>query len=422
MKESLLHFIWKTSLFSKSKLKTTSGAGIYIKSLGFQNFDSGPDFLNAQIEIEDQLWVGNVEMHIKSSNWYEHGHHTDMRYESVILHVVWEHDMAVFNKVNTVIPTLVLKNYVAESIIANYQHIYLKKSNRLPCEKNLQKVDSLKFNHWLGRLFIERLEQKIIQLKLSYQETNHDWEAVLFRSLTENFGLKTNRVAFKMLAEIVPINVVRKLSKDVELLESLFMGCAGLLENSKTDYKSKLYSNFLFLKQKFNLDQLPTGMVQFFRLRPLNFPTVRLAQLAALYHKNCALFTSSIGSKSLQDLHGLLQCNTTAFWDNHYTFETESKKRRKPLASAFIDLLIINVIIPIKYFHARVHGSDCTSEIIALMEELKPEKNRITEMFNGLGVKATNAFNTQSLIQLNNAYCSKKRCLECVIGKELISA
>ena len=158
MKESLLHFIWKTSLFSKSKLKTTSGAGIYIKSLGFQNFDSGPDFLNAQIEIEDQLWVGNVEMHIKSSNWYEHGHHTDMRYESVILHVVWEHDMAVFNKVNTVIPTLVLKNYVAESIIANYQHIYLKKSNRLPCEKNLQKVDSLKFNHWLGRLFIERLE------------------------------------------------------------------------------------------------------------------------------------------------------------------------------------------------------------------------------------------------------------------------
>jgi len=423
MKENLLHFIWKLQLFSTKKIRSTKGETISIESTGFQNFNTGPDFLNAKIEINGQLWAGNVEIHVNSSDWYVHNHEIDENYDSVILHVVWEHDVEVFRKTNKSIATLELKNYISKTVLQNYSQLFNENKKWINCEKSIATVNKFKLSHWFERLYFERLEQKSEQVQQLLKNSNNNWETTLFALLAKNFGLKINSEAFLNFSNSFDFSILRKVSNNLVQLEALFFGQAGLLLNTyESAYFETLKKEYAYLQVKFKITPISTGQVQFFRLRPNNFPTIRLSQLASIYHLHQNLFSEIIEIQTVEGFYKLLNVSTSSFWESHYTFEKESKRSIKKLTKSFIDLLLINTIIPIKFMYLKSLGKTDFSELLAIIEAVKPEKNTIVSKFNDLKINAKNAFETQALLQLKNQYCSKKLCLQCEIGKELLKA
>jgi len=421
MKENLLHFIWKLKLFSHKNLEATNSEIIEIISTGTENTNSGPDFLNAKIRINKQLWVGNVEIHINSSDWYVHNHEIDENYDSVILHVVWEHDIEVFRKTNKAVATLELKNYIEDGLLNNYKQLFSKNKKWINCENDINSVDSFALKHWFERLYFERLEDKSLQIQQIFDSTNKNWEATLFILLAKNFGLKINSESFMNLASSIDFSVVRKTSSNTEQLEALFLGQAALLQNdSESGYFKKLKQEYEYLKLKFKLTPISNGQVQFFRLRPNNFPTIRLSQLAVLYNNSQNLFSKVIEIDTIDGFYDLFTISTSKFWETHYTFAKESKAREKRLTKSFVDLLLINTIIPLKFMYLKSLGKSNFSSVILLIEEIKPEKNTIISKFKECKIKSTNAFETQALLQLKNEYCNKQNCLQCEIGKELL--
>ncbi|RXP63548.1 DUF2851 family protein [Lutibacter sp. HS1-25] len=421
MKENLLHFIWKLQLFSSNKLQCTKNKSIYIIAAGLHNLNSGPDFLNAKIEIDGQLWAGNVEIHINSSDWYAHNHEMDENYDSVILHVVWEHDVAVFNKSNMALPTLELKNIISKKVLENYNDLFNKNKKWLFCESSISSIDNFKLSHWYERLYFERLEQKSERINQLLEITKNNWEAVLFILLAKNFGLKINGEAFNDIASSFDFSIVRKLANDPAQLEALLFGQASLLqENVESEYFKKLKYNYEYLQVKFQLKPIAKGQIQFFRLRPPNFPTIRLSQLALLYHLQQNLFSKIIEVKAIDDFYSLFNVSTSTFWETHYTFGKESKKSIKKLSKSFVDLLLINTILPIKFMYLKKMGETDFSDLLTVLEHIKPEKNTIISNFNELKIKSKSAFETQALLQLKNEYCNNQLCLECEIGKELL--
>ncbi|MFD0763118.1 DUF2851 family protein [Lutibacter aestuarii] len=421
MKENLLHFIWKLKLFPTSKIKTTSGELLEIKSSGLLNYNSGPDFLNAQIRIQDQLWAGNVEIHLKSSDWYIHRHEKDESYDSVILHVVWEHDVTIFRKSNKTIPTLELKNYISKELLENYQKLFSTPKKWINCEQEINRIDSFILEHWYERLYFERLEQKSVQVQDIFIKTNNNWEATLFSLLAKSFGLNVNGEAFLNLALSVDFTTVRKVSNNLNQFEALLFGQAGLLfDNIESNYFLNLKEEFKYLQTKFKLEPISKNQIQFFRLRPNNFPTIRISQLSQLYHTHQNLFSKVIENEKLEEFYELFSVSASTFWETHYTFSKESKKSIKKITKPFIDLVLINTVIPIKFWYLKSLGKNDFSPLLQLIQQMKPEKNSIISNFNMLKVKSDNAFKTQALLQLKNEYCSKQRCLECSIGKELL--
>lgn len=423
MKENLLQFIWKFKLFSSPTLKGVNNEIIDVLNAGTENLNSGPDFKNAKIYIDNQLWAGNIEIHIKSSDWYLHQHQKDERYDAVILHVVWEHDVEVFRKTNEPVVTIELKNHISSNVLSNYQQLFSKNLNWINCEKNIDSVNDFKVNNWLESLYFERLVGKSDEILQLLKKANNNWEAVLFVLLAKNFGLKTNAEAFLNTANSFDFSIVRKVSGNQELLEALFMGQAGLLEgNAEVAYFQQLKKDYDYLRIKYKLHPISKDQVQFFRLRPNNFPTIRWSQLAALYHKNQHLFSIMLATQHKIQFYELFKVTTSFFWENHYTFEKESKKSIKKVTKNFIDLLLINTIIPVKFVYFKSMGKDDLTQLIELIEEIKPEKNNIIANFNSLKINSENALKTQALLQLKNEYCRKHRCLSCVIGKELLHA
>lgn len=423
MKENLLHFIWKLKLFSSKKIRTTKGEIIEIISVGTKNLNSGPDFLNAKIRINKQLWVGNVEIHINSADWYVHNHETDENYDSIILHVVWEHIVEIFRKTNHPIATLELKKYVLKNLLINHEKLLGTTKNWINCENSIHTIDSFVFKHWIDRLYFERLEDKSILIQQVLAKTNNNWEATLFVLLAKNFGLKVNGDSFMNFASSFDFSIVRKISPNPEQLEALFFGQAGLLSNNfESAYFKELKTSYEYLKIKFKLTSISNGQVQFFRLRPANFPTIRLSQLTLLYSTYQNLFSKVIETTEIDGFYDLLTSSTSSFWETHYTFETVTKRRVKKLTKSFIDLLLINTIIPLKFMHLKSFGKSDFSSVITIVNQIKPEKNVIIEKFKELKINSTNAFETQALLQLKNNYCDKKRCLNCFIGKELLKS
>jgi len=421
MKENLLHFIWKLKLFSTSKIKTTSGELLEIKSSGLLNYNSGPDFLNAQIRIQDQLWAGNVEIHLKSSDWYIHSHENDESYDSVILRVVWEHDVTIFRKSNKTIPTLELKNYISKELLENYQKLFSTPKKWINCEQEINRIDSFILEHWYERLYFERLEQKSVQVQDIFIKTNNNWEATLFSLLAKSFGLNVNGEAFLNLALSVDFTTVRKVSNNLNQFEALLFGQAGLLfDNIESNYFLNLKEEFKYLQVKFQLEPISKNQIQFFRLRPNNFPTIRISQLSQLYHTHQNLFSKVIENEKLEEFYELFSVSASTFWETHYTFSKESKKSIKKITKPFIDLVLINTVIPIKFLYLKSLGKNDFSSLLQLVQQMKPEKNSIISNFNMLKIESDQAFKTQALLQLKNEYCSKQRCLECSIGKELL--
>ncbi len=421
MKEDFLHFLWQYKLFDVNRLKSEQNETILIVKSGFHNKNSGPDFLNAQLKIDDQTWVGNVEIHINSSDWYAHKHEEDENYDAVILHVVWEHDVEVFMKDNQPITTLELKNLVDKNILNNYQNLVTKQQRWIPCEGQITTVDSFLVSNWLERLYLERLENKSVLIKNLLKKSNNDYEAVLFQLLAKNFGLKVNGEAFLQLTQSFDFSLVRKIRFNELQLSALLFGQAGFLENVIEDeYFLQLKKEYNYLQHKYNLLSITNRQFQFFRMRPNNFPTIRIAQLVALFYKHQNLFSKLMELKSLNDFYSLFSVEVNDFWKTHYTFETESKKSTKKLTKSFLDLLLINTIIPLKFVYKQGKGEENEEGFLKLIQQIKPEKNSIVSKFLDLKLNAKNAFESQALLELKNNYCAKKRCLQCAIGNCLL--
>lgn len=420
MKEDFLHYLWKFKKFDTLNLRTVNHEEITIINTGNYLELAGPDFFNAQIKIGNQKWAGNVEIHLKSSDWYVHNHEKDAAYENVILHVVWEHDAEIFRQNNTEIPVLVLKDYISSEIILNYNSLTLPKS-WIFCEKQITQVGNFVFKNWQERLFFERLERKSKSIYDLLEETNQDWEAVLFCLLAKNFGLNTNGNSFLQLAKAIPFSIIRKESFELENLEALFFGSAGLLDSDKEDvYFKDLKFRYFYLLHKYQLEKVYIEPVQFFKHRPDNFPTIRLSQLANLYHEHQNLFSKVIELKSIADIYKLLNSSAGLYWQNHYQFDKESPKKRKILSNSFIDLLVINTIIPLQFAYSKTRGESVSEDLISILDEISPEKNSIIEKFKFFGIKSANAFDTQSLLQLKKEYCDVNGCLKCAVGMELL--
>lgn len=420
MKEDFLHYLWQFRKFDTLNLRTTQNEVITILKTGDYLGFSGPDFFNAHIKIGSQKWAGNVEIHLKSSDWYLHNHETDVAYDNVILHVVWEHDTEIFRENNTEIPVLVLKDYVTSEVVSNYQSLMTSKS-WIFCEKQILEIDDFTFKNWQERLFFGRLERKSKFIYDLLEETNNDWEAVLFCLLAKNFGLNTNGDTFLQIAKALPFTIIRKESFEIENIEALFFGVSGLLDNEKEDvYFEDLKFRFFYLLHKYQIEKPIVSPVQFFKHRPDNFPTIRLSQLAGVYHKHQNLFSKIILLKSVESVYNVLSVSSSLYWQNHYQFDKESLKKPKLLSKTFIDLIIVNTIIPLQFAYSNINGEIIAEDLIDFMKEVASEKNAIVDKFISFGLKPKNAFESQTLLELKNEYCNRKKCLQCAIGVELL--
>lgn len=420
MKEDFLQYLWKFTKFNTQVLTTTQGLKLSIYNVGSVNTSDGPDFFNAKISIGNQLWAGNIEIHTKSSNWYMHGHEKDKNYDNVILHVVWEHDVEVFIG-NYQLPTLQLKDYISIELLEKYNQFFRKANNKLHCEKHITQTPSLIIKNWWERLYIERLEQKSEMIFEELKKSANNWEAVLYILLFKNFGLNINGNSFYQIAKQTPFEVIRKVADNLMQLEALFMGQAGLLENPVDIYAESLQKEYIFLKHKFGLESIKVPEIKFSRLRPANFPTIRLAQLAFLYHHRKNLFSKIINTDTFLDYKEILTVQTSSYWKNHYTFNTISKETIKNTATGFIELLIINTIIPIKFCYAQFIGKDINDALINIIGNLPAEKNAVIHKFKDLQVKIPSALESQAILQCYTKYCSNHKCLQCAVGNYIIN-
>ena len=422
MREDFLHYVWQHKKFEVLKLQTTSYEKVEVISVGQQNLHGGPDFFNAQLIIGEQLWAGNVEIHIKTSVWYAHNHESDSAYDNVILHVVWEHDTDIFRADNSSLPTLILKDFVKKEMLNNYKALFNRPQKWINCEKDLELVDDFVIENWLERLYFERLERKSNAIEALLKICNNDWEAVLFKLLVKNFGLNVNGEAFLSMANSFEFSIFRKLQSKPYIMEALCFGQAGLLENNIEDpYYLKQQREYNYLVKKFELSTLGVLPIQFFRLRPANFPTIRLSQLVSLYASQKNLCSEVISIKTIKEAYDLFAVGVSPFWETHYTFERRSKASPKKLTKAFINLIIINTIIPFKFSYAQPHGKSIDDNILNIIQNVLTEKNTIVDKFNEIKHISKTALQSQSLIQLKKEYCDKNRCLQCEIGSSLLN-
>ncbi|MFD0994200.1 DUF2851 family protein [Tenacibaculum geojense] len=423
MKEDFLHYVWQYKLFTMDDLYTTNHQKIQILKQGTHNNNSGPDFLQAKIKIGTELWVGNVEIHLKSSDWYAHHHEKDNQYNAVILHVVYENDMPVYIENNQELPTLVIKNHILTDVYINYQKLFSQSLRWIPCEPHINSVDSFLLSNWKERLFIERLEQKSVFIKKLLASQNNNFEVVLFQLLCKNFGLKVNADAFFNLATAVDYGIIRKVQHNDNQLSALLFGQAGFLEETTLEdpYYKSLQEEYKYLQHKFRLKSISKINFQFFRMRPANFPTIRLAQLIGLYHHHHNLFVKLMNTQSLEDFYNVFNISIHEYWKTHYTFDKTSKKSAKKITKSMVDLLVINTIVPLQFVWQQSRGALNQEKILQLIKEIKPEKNAIISKFSDIKIPSNNAFETQALLQLKNNYCTLKRCLQCAIGNSLIN-
>ncbi|MEM6721187.1 MAG: DUF2851 family protein [Bacteroidota bacterium] len=422
MREDFLYYVWQFGKLHLLPLQTAQGETVEIIHLGMHNQHAGPDFFNAKLRIGTQLWAGNVEMHLKSSDWFIHHHENNPNYDNVILHVVWNHDMDVHRKDNSVIPTLVLQKYCDTNILQRYQNLLNAPKKWIPCEASFPVLNDFELENWLERVYIERLQTKAVEIEKLVQKTEYDWEAVLFRLLAKGFGLKLNSTAFFEAACSVEFSLIRKLSPNPLSLEAFLFGIFGLLsqEVSQEQYHMQLRDEYNYLCHKFEYTKQASIPLQFFRTRPANFPTIRTSHLANLYHQQQHLFSKLIASTSLDELYKLLQVTTSAFWETHYTFEKQSPKRIKKVSKKFIDVLLINSILPLKYCYETYLGKPNVESLLALLRTIPLEQNTIIQKFSSKNIAIKNALHSQALLELKKNYCDRQKCLQCAIGNTLL--
>ena len=421
MSEDFFHHIWKYRLFDQLELKTTQGERIEILKPGSHNFDSGPDFFNGKIKIDNTIWVGNIEVHINSSDWKKHFHQNDKAYDNIILHVVNNADVELYRHSGEVIPTIELKDRIHERLYQNY--IGFKSSNDwIPCEKQISGVPSFIINSTLDKLLLERLERKSFIIMNSLSVNNNNWEETFYQQLARNFGFKINAEPFELLAKSLHSNYLRKHKSSLLQLEALLFGQAGLLfEHFEGKYPQQLQNEYAFLKQKFKLQPIEKHLWKYLRLRPVNFPSIRIAQFANLIYTSDHLFSVILDIENAADLKKILNVSVSEYWETHFVFDKISTKKMKQLGEEAINNLIVNTIVPFLFVYGKQKNNETyMNRAISLLEDTAGEGNSIIQKWSSLGLSVKTASATQGLLQLKNEYCSHKKCLSCSIGNYLL--
>ena len=418
--EFFLHYIWQNKLFNAENLTDDNNNEIKIVSPGIKNKDAGPDFFNAKIKIGNTIWAGNVEIHLNASDWYKHNHHKDKAYNNVILHVVADNDSKTISEDGKRIPSFVL-NY--EKKLSDKYTKLINNKNTISCNNYIVSVDKLILNTWLSRLLIERAEQKTEYAKSLLEFKNNNWEEIFYIITARSFGFKVNALPFELLAKSLPSTILAKHKNNKFQIEALLFGQAGMLKDNtiKDYYFSKLKKEYNFLKKKYKLSEIENYLWKFLRIRPSNFPTVRISQFADLIYKSSHLFSKVIETKSISELEKIFDIKSSEYWNTHYKFGKESSLKEKRFGKSAVRNILINTIIPILFLYGKEKNkAEISEKAINFLENLKPEKNNITKKWENSGTKIKNAYFSQALIQLYNEYCIKKRCLDCRIGHQFI--
>ncbi len=427
--EKLLYYIWKYKLLPLKPLQTTDGRSVEVLDPGTLNRNAGPDFFNAKIKLDDTTWVGNVEIHLRSADWYTHGHHEDCHYNNVVLHVTALADRSVTTADGKELPQLVLE--VPEYMKENYKEL-CHTTDYPRCHRIIPHIDRLTAHSWMNSLLYERLEQRAQTVTNRVEQLQGDWEQAYFITLARNFGFGVNGDAFETWAKHIPLQSVAHHRDNLFQIEALFMGQAGLLdigtipqkyheEAIGDDYYPRLKREYDYLAHKFVLQPMDNSLWKFLRLRPQNFPHVRIAQLAQLYYNQTAGFSQLLEAQDIETLHAILNTHVTPYWESHYTFGCPSYKNAKTLTISSRNLIIINTVVPVLYAYGQTHGSDSHCErALQLLDSIKAENNYILRQWAECGIKVDSAADSQALIQLKKEYCDRNYCLHCRFGYELM--
>ena len=432
--EKLLQYCWKHRILPEGELRTADGESIEIVDTGLLNTDAGPDFFNARLRIGDRLLAGNVEIHVRRNDWYAHGHDRDAAYDNVILHVVdaqsngpADADSAIRTREGRILPEV--KISVPEEIRANYREL-LSEDSYPPCYKIIPNVTPLSMHSWMAALQTERLKQKTEAIAERVSMLKGDWEHAYFITLARSYGFGSNSDALEQWARNMPMTSVAHHRDNLFQIESIFFGQAGMLniasvrerlqlETAADEYFQRMQSEYEYLKHKFQMTDKYAPQWKYMRMRPQNFPTIRIAQLARLYYERRTSLSQLIECDTIDKLRKMFHCGVSDYWQTHYTFGHESQPSAKQLSAASISLLMINCAIPMIFAYGRQTGSEALcNRALDLLESLPPENNTITRMWQQVGLESRSAGDTQALIQLKKQYCDRKDCLQCRIGYE----
>lgn len=418
--EDLLQFIWENQLYANNELKTISGDSISIINQGFLNKNSGPDFENAKIKINDTLFIGAVEIHLDAKDWSMHSHHTDAAYNNVVLHVCYTANENVVRQDGTSIPTLELKDRINSKALFAFQKLMEEKAF-VSCANILPTIDSFSKLAWIDRVLIERLEDRCASFNNYQTHSNGNWSQTFYTAVVRAFGMPINKQAFEQIAFKLSFELVQRHSASLFQLEALFLGIAGVLQNvdSADLYADGLQKEYKFLASKYNLDTIDVPL-KFGRMRPMSLPTLKLAQLAALWHHSPNLVSTVLSLPDLQTINELLNFDLSDYWNTHYTLGKSSAEKSKSLSNSAKQLLLLNAIIPFVFYYEKSKNNGDTDHAIQYLNALKSEKNSIISSWKSLGWEVENAYTSQALLHLYKHYCVPKMCLSCNIGRKIL--
>jgi hypothetical protein len=419
--EDLLQFIWQHRLLKPIRLISVSGKEITILKPGELNTNAGPDFFNASIRINDIILNGNIELHVKTSDWLRHNHQNDKSYDTIILHAVYEHDTSLLQNTAHNVEVVELRSLIDEEVLKKYSGM-ISAQSQLACERQLEHINSLQFISWLERMTVERLEMKVERISRLFETFNHDYSQTFYTLLLRNFGFNVNSVPFELLAKQLPLNLLLKHADNLLQLEALLFGGSGMLEEHFQDkYMLRLQNEFSFLREKYQLIPLSKALFKFSRMRPANFPSLRLAQFAALVHKNSRLLLSPHLFTDSQELKKLLQITPDEYWKDHYRPDGGSSMKELSLGEASAENILINTFAPFLFFYSKRTGKpEYADAAIKFLEENKFENNAKTRLYGIRKKELTSAANSQGLINLHDNYCKPKLCLKCGVAAAIL--
>ena len=423
--ERISHYVWKHKLYAESELVTTDGLHVSVIDPGISNTDAGPDFFNAKVRIGDTMWAGNVEMHERSSDWFAHHHDRDKAYDSVVLHIVKYHDAPVYRTNNEPIPQMILD--IPEKVKNNIKWL-LSRDTPVSCAERICNISPLHISDWMNALLIERMERKTNDIFTRLDNNAKDWNEAFYITMMRNFGFSTNSDAFELLAGSLPYKCILKHRNNPLQIEALFLGQAGLLREpaapatTNDAYLQSLQREYNFLSKKYDLKPVDVFLFKSLRMRPVNFPHIRLAQIAAIWINNDLLFSKIIETENIEDLRALFNVAPSDYWETHYNFRSASAGRKKFVGKGASDIILINTVVPMLFAYGKNKNlPEYCDRALRFLEEIKPEYNSIVKIFNDAGISVKTSADTQALIQLRREYCDKKKCLYCRIGFHLLS-
>lgn len=430
LSEKLLQYVWLHRLFNSNRLETTRGEKVKIISPGRWNQNSGPDFLDARIQIDEIVMAGNIELHLSASDWIKHGHSQNKNYKNLVLHVVNEFDLPDEDGLPVHVPTLELKGRIPGILLQRYASLMEHDGNIL-CSGQLNGIDGLTWFNWKDRLLVERWQQKTALFSKWMHENQNNWEETFYKALARNFGIPVNGDAFESLATSLPLKIVALHKHNLFQTEALLFGQAGMLnEKLKEEYPKKLQQEYLFLNKKYHLSPIRPHLWKWMRMRPSNFPSIRLAQFAGLIHQSSRLFSRILDTKSVKEVYDMFNVTTSVYWDDHYRFIKSNEKindeqplsiKKKHLGKGMVENILINTICPMlaMYDQFQMDGT-YLDRAFQWMRSLPSEDNRYTREWEKEGIANTSAWDSQSLLQLTKNYCMEKRCLQCSIGHKIL--